>query len=120
MVPSAALLVNTVDILQVLLPAAGGGFSAPTAVPISALEPLNPDPAAAQLWAECDLAPAAPKPPEILSMCFAGEKFWHAAPAVLSTGLPTSMAVQCKLCRFFVSALEAGRPQQCSASKCGV
>jgi hypothetical protein len=58
--------------LQVLLPAAGGGFSAPAAVPISEVEPPNPDPAAAQLRAECDLAPAAPKPPDILSMCFAG------------------------------------------------
>ena len=60
--------------LQVLILATGGGFSAPIVVPISEIEALNPDPAAAQLRAECDLAPAAPKPPEILSLCFAGAR----------------------------------------------
>ena len=66
--------------LQVLIPAPGGGFSAPIVVPISEAEAPNPDPAAAQLREECDLTPAAQKPPEILSMCFAG-----AGPSCLQT-----------------------------------
>ena len=82
-----------------LLPAAGGGFSAPIAVPISALEPQNPDPAAAQLREVCDLAPVALKPPEILSMCFTGAQTRHAASAFLFASPPVSMALQCKLCQ---------------------